>query len=205
MNMFVRKHGKEKPGEYRKGESLFESKIGSGRNKIQFKVLIWLAKGFLIFSLLYCSSLLALVWLRPYAGLDMKSNLVADYSPWTFLEFQPIEPAILEEIKKERGLPEEIAIDGMSWSTPIGTIPSISVTKEKIESTLQPTFAYTLSAPTVVQASPTGNSIPASTVLPPQATATPHPSEVASPTKSHKPAKTPKFPKSPKPSKSPRP
>jgi hypothetical protein len=208
MKKFVRNHGKQKPVEFRKKESLIELKIGSGQNKVQFKVLKWLASGFFIFSLLYCSSLLALVWLPPYAESDMKSNMVADYSPWDFIEFEPVEPAMLEEIKKERGLPDEIAIDGMPRSTPAGTESSIAATKKKIESTWQPTSESTFSTPTVIQGTSTSNSLPTSVASPLQPTATPNPSEVAHPTKSHKPAKTPRAPNTsrpPKPSKSPKP
>src|SRR3990172_11581647 len=70
----------------------------------RFKLLPWLAGVICIFALLYSSSYLALLWLPPHKEVDMRSQLTADYSPWAILVFQPVDPAIIEEIRQEEDL-----------------------------------------------------------------------------------------------------
>src|SRR5688572_15653060 len=121
MKRIVRNRRKEEPMQVCHGDYPFARAIDSSRPRNRFRLLPWLAGVIFIFTLLYQSSYLALLWLSPYEGADMISQLTADYDIWADLVFQPVDPAIIEEIREERGLPEQILIDGSFWPTLIST------------------------------------------------------------------------------------
>lgn len=158
----------------------------------RFRPLAWIAGAIFIFALLYASSYLALHWMPPYEGMDMSSQLTADYSPWAFLVFQPVDPAILEEIKQERGLPGKIVIDDEGWSTPLTAITIPTIVHHSITTTPQPTMENPNSSPSSVPATMTSFPNPTVSV---SADSTPTPTQSAVPTKRGKNPKTHKTPK----------
>jgi hypothetical protein len=180
-----------------KGDAQFDSVIEPRPQDNRFKLLPWLSGAIFIFALLYGSSYVALLWLPPYEGMDMKSQLVADYSPWTFLVFQPVDPAVIEEIKQERGLPAQMIIDGGSWPTSTLTLPPTA--RHITTPTPQATFDNLPISPTASQPTYTSTSVPTSITPLPGSTVTPQPTQAANPTRTRKPPKTPKPHKTPKP------
>ena len=188
-----------------KADSTSGTAIKPARDKKKINLLPWVAGVIFIFSMLYCSSYLALLWLPAYEGMSMKSQLTADYRPWTFMIFQPVDPAIIEEIKQERGLPALMVVDGGSLSTPISTATSPLTASSAASSTPQPTHDGPLSSPTAFQTTHTSTPIPTSITSAPEVTITPQPTQIVSPTKPGKPPKTPKPRKTPKPHKTPDP
>jgi hypothetical protein len=169
-----------------------------GSGKGTFMLLFWLAGAIMIFALLYSASHIALHSLPKHPGMNMRSLLTADYSVWEELEFQPVDPAILEEIQLERGLPGQLIIDAPTWTTPAASLPSSSLTDVTDGSTPQATSGQPSIDPTEIQPSITSTPIPTDTDLQPQTTETP-PVSQPRPTKTRKPHKTPKPPKPGKP------
>jgi hypothetical protein len=177
----------------------FDSAVEGRPVANRFKLLRWFAGVILIFALLYGTSYLALCWLPPYEGVDMKSRLAADYSAWPFGAFQPVDPAIIEEVRQERGLPEQMVIDGSFWPTPAGMPTMPSTERDTPTSTPQATFDDLPSSPTASEPPSTLTSVPTSITPLPGSTVNPQPTQAANPKKTRKPAKTPKPHKTPKP------
>ena len=199
MNWIIRNPRKEGTKEVNEGDASFDSVIEPGPQGNRFKLVPWLAAGIFIFALLYCSSYVALLWLPPYAGMDMKSQLVADYSAWTFLVFQPVDPAVIEEIKQERSLPEKMIIDGGLWPTPTSMLTMPPTARHTSTSTPQATFDNLPSSPIASQPAYTSTPMPTSIILLPESTVTVQPAETSRPRKTPKPRRTPKPPRTPKP------
>lgn len=197
MTWIVRKHRQAEAMQAYQGDSGSESTIEPGPNRNRFRRLAWLVGAIFIFALLYCSSYLALLWLPANEGMDMKSQLTADYRAWSVLVFQPVDPAIIDEIRQERGLPEQIVADGSFWPTPASTLTVPTPAMDKTASTPQATSDNLPSSSTAFPPLATATPMPASTILPPVSTATPQPTGAANPTKPPKKTKTPK-PKPPK-------
>ena len=88
----------------------------------------WLLIVPLILVLIFGCGSLALLESRP-AFADTRSQLWADYSQWPFMVIQPINPEIVEEIKRDRERyedpapdePEPVIVPGPFWSTPTPT------------------------------------------------------------------------------------
>jgi hypothetical protein len=80
----------------------------------------WVVSVVIIFSLIYSSSYAALLWQPATTKVDTRSVLTADYRPWNFLAFQPLDPAIIKEIQQERKLPDQLVIPGSFWPTSTG-------------------------------------------------------------------------------------
>lgn len=78
----------------------------------------------IIFSLIYGSSYAALLWQPAAPKVDTKSVLAADYRPWSFLVFQPLDPAIIKEIQQEQKLPDQLVIPGSFWPASTAEQPS---------------------------------------------------------------------------------
>jgi hypothetical protein len=170
MHRVVRNDKKEESPEVSTGDSRFESAIDPGLDKNRFELLPTLAGAIFIFVLLYFSSYLALLWLPPYEGLDMESQLTADYSAWNFLVFQPVDPAIIEEIRQEQGLPEQIVNDGEFWSTPASTFTVPPQATHATASTPQATGSSLPPKPSAFPPTYTSTPIPTSVMTTPQPT-----------------------------------
>lgn len=212
MNRIVRNHKKEEYLMVYDSDPQFDTVIEPGPHGNRFKLLPWLSGVICIFALIYGSSYLALLWLPPYTGVDMRSQLTADYGPWTFLVFQPVDPAIIEEIKREQELPEQMIIDGSFWPTStITNMPSSNIeTQQKGStptaihmptSTALATFDNLQSSPTIVQPFHTSTSMPTGITSLPEPADTPKPTATLRPTKPSKPTRPPKPTKPPKPDK----
>lgn len=198
MNRIVRKHKREEPIEGSENDLLFDRVFEPSSQGNRFKLLPWLAGGICIFAVLYGTSYLALFWLPPYEVVDMRSQLTADYGAWDFLIFQPIDPAIIEEIKQDQELPEQIIIDGSTWPTATATVMMRPTENDAPASASQATSENLLPSPTASGPTYTLSPIPTSVISLPEATVTPQPTREAKPTKSRKPLKTPKPRKTPK-------
>lgn len=172
----------------------FEPSLHGNRSKL----LPWLAGGICIFAVLYGASYVALFWLPPYEVVEMRPQLAADYGAWDFLVFQPVDPAIIEEIRQDRGLPKEIIIDGSTWPTPTSTTVMHLTENDAPASTSQATFENILSSPTAFGPTYGLSPMPTSVISLPEAPVTPQPTQETKPTKSSKPPKTPKPHKTPK-------
>ena len=178
------------------------------------KPLPWIAAACLIFSLIFGCSTAALLWQPASPEVDTRSALAADYGPWRFVVFQPMDPAAIEEVRRERQLPEQLVVPGLFWPTPTGQIdPTPPSSPQPANPTLaavtmpntQPTQAkppakFTASPVTSTPAQPPAASspLPTQTATPtptqlslPTATATPTPTQVAMPTATIAPAGTP--------------
>jgi hypothetical protein len=209
IDQIIQNHGKEAYGEADAGNRPFDLSTEAGPRSDRYNLFLWLARAIFVFALLYTSSYLALLWLKPNLGVEMGSQLTADYGPWVYLTFQPIDPAILEEIRQERGLPDQIIIDGSFWPTPtstnavpsnIGTQqPDFPITAEDPLSSPPLSASGLPSSPTASQPSYTSTPVPATEISRPQATATAPSTNVVSPTRPRKTPKTPKPHKTPKP------
>ena len=80
MNRIVRNHRKEELMEVYQDEPPFDATIKHNPHRDQYKMLSRLTVTICIFALLYGTSYLALLWLPPYEGVDVRSKLAADYS-----------------------------------------------------------------------------------------------------------------------------
>src|SRR5574341_1309632 len=205
MNRIVRSHRKEELMEGYEGDTPFDRGSEPSPHANRFKLPPWLAGAICIFAVLYGTSYLALFWLPPYKGVDMRSQLAADYSAWAFLVFQPVDPAIIEEIRQERGLPEQLVVDGLFWPTPASTLTILQTTRHTPTSTPQATFDNLSSSPTSFQPPYTSTPMPTSIISLPEPTVTLKPAETLIPTSTLNPTKTSKPHKTPKPRKTPRP
>lgn len=175
-----------------------------GFHKNQFKPLPWLAGSVCIFALLYMSSYLALLWLPPHPQIDTKSRLTADYAPWAALVFQPVDSAMIDEIRQEQDLPEEIIIDGSFWPTSnFETQPpdSNQTAVHNSVSTPQATLDIPLSSTTAIQPPSTSSPVPTSVTLLPQPTNIVDQVATLISVNTPKPTKPPKLTKPPKPDK----
>jgi hypothetical protein len=211
MNRIVRNHRKEELIEVYQDDPPFDAAIKHNPHRDRYKTLSRLTGTICIFALLYGTSYLALLWLPPYKGVDMRSKLAADYSAWGFLVFQPVDPAVIEEIKQERELPDQVIIDGLFWPTPTSTNTTPLTGSQTPVSTAQVTSDNVSSSPTAAQTSYTVTPLLESTsslteptvTLKPAETPTPaatlNPIKTSKPRKTPKPYKTPKTPKTPKP------
>jgi hypothetical protein len=194
MNRLIQGNGKEEFQGMNKSEPAKDSVIDSGPGRKLFELVPWLAAALCIFALLFSSSYFALRWLPSYQEVDMTSHLHADYGVWDFLIFQPVDPALIDEIIRERGLPDQIVIDGSNWRTPLTPLavePSPSSTPQVTHENIIPS-----SSPSQTPYSPSPEPTGISTL--PESTETPPPTVVIHPTKSRKPHKTPKPDKPPK-------
>jgi len=204
MNQIVRNHRKEELIEVYQDDPRFDEAIKPNPHRARPNLLSWFIGAICIFSLLYCTSYVALLWLPPYKGVDMSSKLTADYSAWAFLVFQPVDPAIIEEIKDERGLPEQVIIDGLFWPTPTGNNTAPLTGSQTPVSTAQTISDNVSPTPIASQTSYTLTSVLESTTSLPEPTVTLNPTETPTssgpldPVKTPKPRKTPKAPKTPK-------
>ena len=179
-------------------------KAEPGLRRHQFKLFPWLACAIFMFAVLYGTSYLALFSLRPYKGVDMRSQLTADYSAWAFVVFHPVDPAILEEIAQERGLPERIVIDGPLWPTEAG-LPNAPLPEMDTRTPIaQATSDDPTSSPIVLQLPSSPTSVTTSTTLIPESIGTPQPTQAANPTKSPNAQKAPRRHKTPNPQKPPK-
>ena len=188
MNQVVRDHINAEPGSH-------------GH---RFKLVLWLACAICIFAVLYGTSYLALFSLRPYKGVDMRSQLTADYSARAFVVFQPVDPAILEEIRQEQGLPEQMVIDGSLWPTEAGLPTAPSPEMDTRTPIAQATSDDPTSSPIALQLPSSPTSVTTSTTVLPESIVTPQPTQAANPTKSPNPQKTPRRHKTPNPQKPPK-
>ena len=198
MNKLVGKHEKEMPMVPQRKRS---------------KWLLWLVGSLCMFAALYGASYLALFWLPPYEGVDMRSQLQADYSGWGFLVFQPVDPSVIEEIRQERGLPEQIISDGSFSPTSNSTNITPLITSEATEAPVSITLApenTPLSSATADQPLYTSTPIPTSIILTPepvvtlQAVETSIPTSVVNPAITSKPRRTARPEKTSKPPKDPK-
>lgn len=201
MNRIIRIPEKEDPTKLRKEYPAFRLKVRVARPRDRIKWLPWLVFMIFISTLIYGSSYLSLFWLPPYEKIDMRSQLTADYNAWHFVVFQPIDPAILEEIKQEEGLPDEVFIDGVFMSTPVAIPTSTLAVNDPASATSGPAFDLTPSSPTTFPTISTSTSIPTEELSPLDPTATPQPAQTIRPGKTRKPSKTPKPPKPANPNK----
>jgi hypothetical protein len=173
------------------GDSGFELTTKSSSDRKRSQWLPLLGSAILIFALLYCSSYLALLSLPAYGGMSMESQLVADYSAWSFLVFQPVDPAIIEEIQQERGLPAQSVTDSAFWPTAAAN-PSLSpATTHSALFTPQATLDVPPTNPSTT--------VPTTVIKIPDPTATPQPTQADTPAKTRKPHKTPNPHKTEKP------
>jgi len=210
MNRVIRGSRKERVMKVKEGVEPFDSAIEPESGANRSELILWLTGAILMFALLYGTSYLALFWLSPYEGVDMKSQLTADYSAWDFLVFEPVDSAIIEEVRRERGLPEQIIINGSSWVTPISTNASLANVEgqstdlpavvEHVLTSTPPVSSNGLSySPTAFRPTLISTPQPTSVISHPDPAATSQSTRVANPTKSRKPPKTQKPPKTSKP------
>ena len=201
MNRMVRGDTKEKSQAMQEGDRSNDSAIESGSSRKPFNLFSWLAAAIFIFALLYGSSYFALLWLPPYQKVDMISQLQADYAAWTLVVFQPVDPALIEEIRRERGLPEQIIVDGSIWPTAVATLSTPSPV-EPLSTPMPEVPTENVTPSSSVSETPYIQSPEPTSITPPErATETPQPTAVTNPTKSRRPPKTPRTPKTAKPPK----
>ena len=201
MNRMVRGDTKEKSQAIHDGDRSTDSAIESDSSRKPFNLFSWLAAAIFIFALLYRSSYFALLWLPPYQKVDMTSQLQGDYGAWTFVVFQPVDPALIEEIRQERGLPEQVMVDGSIWPTAVATLSTPSPV-EPLSTPRPEVLTENVTPSSSVSETPYIQSPePTSITPPPESTEPSQPTTVTNPTKSRKPPKTPKPPKTDKPPK----
>lgn len=199
MKWIVRNHRKAERLQVYKSVSGFKLTIEPDPNVNRFRLLPWVVGAIFIFALLYCSGYLALFWLPMYEGMDMKSQLAADYRPWSVLVFQPVDPAIIDEIRQERGLPEQIVTDALFLPTLASTLSLPTPAIDATTSTSQATSDHLPSNPTAYLPLATSTPMPASITLPSESTVAPQLITPANPARPQKtPKKTKKPPKHPK-------
>ena len=210
MDELLGNDGKEPPIKGHENNLLSSIANEPGLHEKRPRLLPWLIGGLCIFAVLYGTSYLALFWLPPFEGVDLRSQLTADYSAWEFLAFQPIDPAVIEELRLERELPEQIIIDGSFWPTSNNMNITPWVASVTPVSTILVTSESPLSSTTAAQSSYTSTPIPTSIILTPEPVATlqgiessvpmsaPDPTRTSKPRKTAKPEKTSKPPKDPK-------
>jgi hypothetical protein len=202
MNQVVQKRITEERPEGYEADNPFDRANEPNSQGQRSKLFYWLAGAICIFAVLYGTSYLALFSLPAYAGVDMRSQLTADYSAWAFLVFQPVDPAIIEEIRQEQGLPEQIVVDGSFWPTQAG-LPLTG--RDTLTPTSQATLDDLSSSPIAAEPPFTSTSVAASITPLPGSTVTPRPTQSSNPTRTPNPQKSPKPRKSPNPERTPKP
>lgn len=198
MNRMVRGDTKEKSQAMLEGDRSNNSAIESGSTRKLLILFPWLAAAIFVFALLYRSSYFALLWLPPYQKVDMTSQLRADYGAWDFMVFQPVDPVLIEEIRRERGLPEQIIIDGSIWPTAVATLSTPSPVEPLSTPTPEAPTENVTPSSSVSETPYIPSPEPTSITTLPESTETPQPTAVVRPTKSRRPHKTPKPDKPPK-------
>jgi hypothetical protein len=191
MTWIISRLGGDTPGANlpERSHAGLEQKPGSGTGASLLLTLM--AGAILIFALLYSASHIALLSLPKQEGLEITSQLAADYSVWDNLEFEPVDPAIIEELQLERNLPGPLIVADPDWATPVPSFP-LSPTTPAVESSApqatadQPSIDPTNTPPAV-----TLTPAPTDADLQPQSTESP-PVSQPRPTKTRKPHKTPK-------------
>lgn len=194
MKWIVRNHRKAEPLQVYRSDAGFKATIEPGPNENRFRLLAWLVGMIFIFALLYCSSYLALFWLPAYEGMDMKSQLAVDYRPWSVLVFQPVDPAIIDEIRQERGLPEQIVAEANFLPTLAGMLTLPAPATGATTSASQATFGNLPLSPTAFTPLATSTPMPPTSILPSESTVAP---QRTTPANTAMPQKTPKKTKKP--------
>ena len=123
-----------------------------------------------ILLLLYGCGTLALIGPRTMAFPDTRSQLQADYSPWSFIVFQPLSPEILEELRRDQErYPETfdepvafVVVPGDLWPTqsvpggPPNPTP-LAIASPSPTSTLLPTLTLAPTPTTAPSVTPTSS------------------------------------------------
>lgn len=156
----------------------------------------WLAALLLVFGFLLGSSWLSLLTLGELPEEDTRSKLYADYKPWEYALFQPVDQAIIGAIESDRGDnidledPEEAPEGDWFWETPT---PVPGEEETPIAPTLAATRTPAPSSTTIIPPSRTSThtitpvptatytEVPATIPLP-TATITPKPTKPRPPT-----------------------
>jgi hypothetical protein len=131
----------------------------------------WLTLVPLVLLILFCSGQISVWGLRPSAAQDVHSQLTANYEQWPYEEVAPLNPAVLEIIRREDGQVEGIepVIPGVFLPT-----PTPAYTRSGSARTPTSVMASRTSSPTSAQTgkSTTQTPLPTQTALPPTYTQT---------------------------------
>ena len=80
-----------------------------------------------IFAILYLSGELALVIPLRIARADMNSDLKADYGFWVPMVLRPVDPAIIEDLRRDgRTIPTAVLVAGDYWLSPTDDMTPVS-------------------------------------------------------------------------------
>jgi hypothetical protein len=156
------------------GTAAFER--GEPRTRRWRTLLFWLGFPLLIALTMQICGRISLLGATAMVVEDTRAKIHADYSPWSFLSFLPVDPAILSEISKDTGrisaVLEQDSSNQSFWGNPTST-PSATMAGEPTSS---PTPSET---PTAGDPSPTATLVGSAS---PTATVTTSPTATASPT-----------------------
>lgn len=180
--------------------------IASQHTTSFIKVGGWLAATLLIFGILLGSSWLSLLTMSDLPEEDTRSKLFANYSPWEYVSFQPVDLAIVSAIESDRGdnidldNPDEAPEGDWFWATPLpednspGGPPPAATRTPAATGTPAPPSSTAIITPSVT-ATPQNTPTPPATNTP-APTNTPVPTKTSFPTatKTLKPTKTPRRP-----------
>ncbi len=134
---------------------------------------------FSICILFACAQIAGLSIFNPPQSVDLRSNMQADYSPWGYVAFGPINPQILLDILDDLNL-DQLQIPVISNSCLIpGSCPTATATPEPTQ-TDTPTITLTPSETPTPSQTPT---ITNTLTLTPTATKTPTPTPLVYPVK----------------------
>jgi hypothetical protein len=131
----------------------------------------WLTLVPLVLMILFCSGQISVWGLRTRAAQDVHSQLTANYKQWPFEEVAPLNPAVLDIIRREDGLVEGIepVVSGVFLPTPTPAFAQPGSTR-----TPTSVMVARASSPTSTQTakSATQTPLPTQTALPPTVTQT---------------------------------
>jgi len=159
---------------------------GEPRPKRLLNLLGWLTLPCLIAMTMQVCGWVSLLGVKALIVEDTRAKIQADYSPWPFLSFLPVDSAILDEISEHTGRSINLNLQDSSSSSLWGNPTPALIETAAGEPTSIPLYSQTptagLTTPTATLEGTTGatpTSTPATTLtatIPPTTTTTPPPS-----------------------------
>jgi hypothetical protein len=159
---------------------------GEPHPKRMLNLLVWLVLPFLLAMTMQVCGWMSLLGTRVLIVEDTRARIQADYSPWPFLSFLPVDPDILADISAETGRSINLNLqeassqsfwgDGTSAPQMTATVEPCP-TPESSETPMAGSPSPTSTPEGTAAASPTRTPLPSPTgTLPPTETETPPPS-----------------------------
>lgn len=115
----------------------------------------WIVVALVVAAVLTCFSQIATLKPATLAAADARSKLEADYGIWQPMALPPINPAILEDIRRNEGLPTQLIVEGNYWVMGAQTSPMFVAASATPSPSITPTQPFIPPPATSVGSLPT--------------------------------------------------